>query len=90
MQYLNGPWVCQSVQDWQLSQPASYSLYFPSVKWVRYKAISFLLLLQLALLGPQASPLALGPQDHWEEVGQAKRGTGLVSLSVLLWALAPG
>lgn len=35
--------------------------------------ISFLLLLQLALLGPQASLLALGPQDHWEEVGQAKR-----------------
>lgn len=36
-------------------------------------AVSFLLLLQLALPGPQASPLAPGPQDHWEEVGQAKK-----------------
>lgn len=68
------------------SQPASQSL-FPVCKMGKVRrAISFLLLLlQLALPGPHP-PRQLWPQDHWEEVGQAKRGTGLVSLSVPLQA----
>lgn len=80
-------WITGPLLSWQLSQPASLSeLLFPVGKMGKVqRAISFLfLLLQLALPGPPPSLLAPGLQDHWEEVGQAKRGTGLVFLSVPL------
>lgn len=76
----HGAWAAFTVSQ------ASQSL-FPVCKMGKVRrAIPFLLLrLQLALPGPHP-PRQLWPQDHWEEVGQAKRGTGLVSLSVPLRA----
>lgn len=68
MRYGHGPWPC-----WSAHGSTSQSRCFLSAQRVRSKCCSFLLLLQSALPGPQASPLAPGPQDHWEEVGQAKK-----------------
>lgn len=73
MQDWHRPSVCWSAYGWQLSQPASQSLRFLSAKWVRYESCFFPSpTFEVGSAWPQVSPLALGPQDHWEEVGQAK------------------
>lgn len=75
MQYWHGPWVCWSAYGWQLSQPASLSEPpFPFCKMGKvYKSCFFPSpTFEVGSAWPQVSPLALGPQDHWEEVGQAK------------------
>lgn len=58
---------------WRLSESASLSVSTSSLQnGLGIESYFHLPILPLALPGPPPSPLALGSQDHWEEVRQAR------------------